>query len=69
MISRPNKPIKVYYAIAMRNPNGTYKAIIKEFNDHKHFSNWYNYVCRSGGTKIIGTIQVDSLHSDFPQGL
>ena len=68
MISRPNKPTKIYYAISMRNSYGTYKAIIKEFNDHKHFSNWYSYVCRNGGKKI-GTTKVESLHSDFPQGL
>jgi len=65
MITRPNKQTKVYYAISMKSSYGTYRAFIKEFNDYKHFSNWYSYVCRSGA-KIIGTSEVESMQSEFP---
>ncbi len=47
------KNVKVIYGIGILTWNGKYKAFTKEFNDEKHFDNWYNYMINKGH-KIVG---------------
>lgn len=43
----------VKYTIGLRSRYGNYQTIKKEFNDERHFSNWYDFM-EGKGFKIIG---------------
>lgn len=43
----------VSYSISYKTPFGKYRHIMKNFNNEKHFSNWYSYMIKKG-YKIIG---------------
>lgn len=43
----------VNYNISYKTPYGKYHHIMKNFNNEKHFSNWYSYMSKKG-YKIIG---------------
>jgi len=44
---------KVTYCITIKSVYGNYGTNVKDFNNEKHFENWYSYMCRKGH-KIIG---------------
>ena len=44
---------KVTYCITIKSVYGNYGTNVKDFNNEKHFENWYDYMCRKGH-KIIG---------------
>lgn len=49
---------KVIYGIGILTWNGKYKAFTKEFNNEKHFDNWYDYMINKGH-KIVGVYDAD----------
>ena len=44
---------KVTYCITIKSVYGNYGTNVKDFNNEKHFENWYALMCRKGH-KIIG---------------
>lgn len=44
---------KVEYFISMKSCYGNYTTFKKEFNDERHFENWYDFMSNKGH-KIIG---------------
>jgi spore coat polysaccharide biosynthesis protein SpsF (cytidylyltransferase family) len=67
MIDRKPRQYKVYYWVTIQNQYRKYRTFVKEFNDYKHFENWYAFMCKNGN-KVICTAEVDSIHSPMPQG-
>lgn len=53
------KTDKVIYGIGMLTVYGNYKTFTKEFNDERHFNNWYDYMINKGH-KIVGVYDADS---------
>lgn len=43
----------VEYIISMKSCYGNYSKFPKQFNDERHFENWYNFMSNKGH-KIIG---------------
>lgn len=41
-------------SISIRNKYGKYKQFSKEFNNERHYNNWFAMMVRNGN-KIIGT--------------
>ena len=48
--------------ITVKTANGNYRDMSREFNNEKHFENWYAKYSRMGG-KIIGVEDVDPITS------
>ena len=55
----------LHKTITIKGFNGNYATIKKQFQDEKHFTNWYNKV-NKGGAKIIG-VQDTEFMSDAEQ--
>jgi hypothetical protein len=50
---------KVEYFISMKSCYGNYTRFKKEFNDERHFENWYDFMSNKGH-KIIGVEKIKS---------
>ena len=48
---------KVTYCITIKSVYGNYGTNVKDFNNQKHFENWYDYMSRKGH-KIIGVVRM-----------
>ena len=48
---------KVVYQISLKSCYGNYSTFVKEFNDERHFENWYDFMSRKGH-KVIGVEKV-----------
>lgn len=46
--------------IAMKTRFGNYQTFTKEFNNEKHFNNWFDYMT-SRGHKIVGIHEYNGL--------
>lgn len=53
----------LHKTITIKGFNGNYATIKKQFQDEKHFSNWYAKVNKSGA-KIVGVTDTEFMSDD-----
>jgi hypothetical protein len=53
----------LHKTITIKGFNGNYATIKKQFQDEKHFNNWYAKV-NKGGAKIVGVTDTEFMSDD-----